>query len=99
MHARMVTAQVQPDTLDQVITIFREAILPAAQQQKGFVGARLFVDRATNKGRVVSRWQSEADLLAGEASGYYQEQLARVLPFFATPPTREIFEIAVEGGA
>ena len=99
MHARIVITQVQPGKLDEVITVFRDSILPAAKQQKGFAGIRLFVDRAANKGIVVSRWQSEAELLAGEASGYYQEQLAKVMPFLVAPPTREVFEIAVEGGA
>jgi hypothetical protein len=30
---------------------------------------------------------------------YFQEQNARVILFLTAPPTREIFEIAVEGGA
>jgi heme-degrading monooxygenase HmoA len=68
-------------------------------QQKGFVGIKLFIDRKTGKGVVVSRWQSEADLEAGEASGYYQEQIAKVAPFLTAPPTRETFELAAEGGA
>ena len=95
MYARVVTTHAQPEKLDQLIAVFRDSIVPAARQQKGFVGISLLVDRATGKGVVVSRWQTEADLSAGEASGYYQEQLAKVGPFLTAPPTREAFEIAV----
>lgn len=93
------TTHAQPEKLEQLITIFRDSIVPAAQQQKGFVGIKLFVDRATGKGVVVSRWQTEKDMQAGEASGYYQEQIAKVAPFLTAPPVREAFELAAEGGA
>lgn len=96
MYARFLTAQVQPEQLDQLITVFQDAIVPAARQQEGFLGIRLFVDRATGKAVVVSRWHSEAALLASEASGSYQEQLVQVVPFLAAPPARETLEIAVE---
>ena len=99
MHARIVTTQAQPEKLDQLIAVFHDSIVPAAQQQKGFVGIKLFVDRTTGKGVVVSRWQTEEDMNAGEASGYYQEQFAKVAPFLTAPPVREAFEVAGEGGA
>lgn len=99
MYARFLTAQVRPEQLDQLITVFQDAILPAAWQQEGFLGIRLFVDRATGKAVVVSRWQSEATRLSGEASSYYQEQLVKVVPFLAAPPGRETLEIAVENDA
>jgi len=99
MYARIVTIQVQAAKIEEAIAIYREAILPAAKQQQGFLGARLFVDRATGKGVSVSRWASEADLLAGEASGYYAEQIAKLAPLFTAPPVREAFEISVEAGA
>lgn len=99
MYARIITTHARPEQLDQLTTLFRDSIVPAARQQKGFLGIRLFLDRATGKGVVVSRWQSEADLLAGEASGYYQEQLAKVAPFLTAPPVREVLEIAAEGEA
>ena len=99
MYARILTTHAQPEQLDQLITVFRDAIVPVAKQQQGFLGIRLFVDRATGKGVVVSRWQTEAEMLAGEASGYYQEQLAKVAPFLTAPPEREVLEIAVESEA
>ena len=99
MHARIFSAQVQPEQLDQLVTVFQEAIVPAARQQEGFLGIRLFVGRATGKAVVVSRWHSEAARLSGEASGYYQEQLVKVVSFLTAPPGRETLEIAVESDA
>lgn len=99
MYARILTGQAQPEQLDQLIMVFQDSIVPAAKQQEGFLGIRLFIDRATGKAVVVSRWQTEAALLAGEASGYYQEQLVKVVPFLTAPPVREVLEIAVESDA
>jgi quinol monooxygenase YgiN len=96
MYARIVTTHAKPDKLDELIAIFRDSIVPAAKQHKGFIGARLFTDRASGKGVVVTRWQSKEDLEVGETSGYYQEQIAKVAPFLTQPPVREIFEISVD---
>ena len=96
MYARIVTVHAQPDKLDQVIAIYRDSIVAAAKQQKGFLGARLFTDRATGKGVSVTRWQSKEDLETGEASGYYQEQIAKIAPMLAAAPTRETYEISVD---
>lgn len=96
MYARIVTVHAQPDKLDELIAIYRDSIVPAAKQQKGFLGARLFTDRATGKGYSVTRWQSKEDLEAGEASGYYQEQIAKIAPMLTAAPTRETLEISVD---
>lgn len=96
MYARIVTVHAKTDKLDEVIAIYRDSIVPAAKQQKGFIGARLFVDRATGKGVSVTRWQSKEELEAGEASGYYQEQIAKIAPMLTQPPVREAYEIGVD---
>ncbi len=96
MYARIVTVHAKLDKLDELIGIFRDSIVPAAKQQKGFLGARLFTDRATGKGVAVTRWQSKEELEAGETSGYYQEQIAKIAPMVTQPPVREIFEISVD---
>jgi heme-degrading monooxygenase HmoA len=96
MHARIVIVQSQPDKLDEVIKIYRDSVVPAAKQQKGFLGARLFTDRATGKGISVTRWQTKEDLEAGETSGYYQEQIAKFAPYLTAAPVREVYEISVD---
>jgi hypothetical protein len=66
--------------------------MPAAKQQ-GFQSTTLLIDRAANKGMSITSLASEADLLASEASGYYQEQVAKVAPLCIVPPVREIYEV------
>ena len=94
MHARIVTVQVQLDKLDEAIGIFQNSVIPAAQQQPGFISLLLLTDRSTGKGMSVGLWESEADLKANEASGYFQEQLAKLGGVFAGPPAREAYEVS-----
>ena len=47
MFARIVTVHAKIEKLDEVIAIYRDSVVPAAKQQKGFLGARLSTDRAT----------------------------------------------------
>jgi pentatricopeptide repeat protein len=58
-YAGLVTMHAQAGKLDEVVKVYHESMLPAAKQHKGFLDARLFIDRATGKGISVVRWQSE----------------------------------------
>lgn|GEM_PF-691994 len=93
MHVRVTTIQLQPGKVDEAIRIYQESVLPAAKQQAGFQSTTLLIDRAANKGMAITSWASEADLLASEASGYYQEQVAKFAPLFIAPPVREMYEV------
>ena len=98
MYARVVSAHAQLDKLDQGIAITR-SMEAAWQQQQGFQGANLLVDRNTGKILTISTWATRTDLEASETSGWYKEQVARFSKTWLAPPTREIFEIAVHVGA
>jgi heme-degrading monooxygenase HmoA len=72
MHARLLTAQVAPAKIDEFIQLWQSAMLPTSQEEKGWKGARLLVDRQNGKAIVVSLWETEADALAsgtGSAQG------------------------------
>jgi len=96
MHARVVTVQIQSGKIDEAVSIYRDSVVPAAKQQKGFKGAFLLTDPTTSKGLSVTLWETQADLTAGEASGYYQEQVAKFGGVFAMPPVREHYEVSVQ---
>jgi heme-degrading monooxygenase HmoA len=98
MYARVVSAQAQLNKLDEVVEIF-QSMEAAWQQQKGFQGANLLVNQNTGNILSISTWATRADLDATEASGWYQDQVARFSKTWVAPPTREIFEIAVHIGA
>jgi hypothetical protein len=44
----------------------------------------------------ITFWKSEKDALANEHNRYYQEQLAKFLDFYQTPPFREGYEVTVK---
>jgi len=96
MYARTVAMQGRPETVDEARKIFSESVIPAAKQQKGFKGALYLIDPNTGKGMSVTLWETEADLKAGEGSGYLQEQIAKFGPLLAGPPTREVFVVAAQ---
>ena len=89
MFARVITVHAQPGKIEEAATLYRDAIIPAARQQKGFNSAFLLTDPVTGKGVSVTLWDTEADQKAGESSGYVQQQLGKVAPLLAGPPLRE----------
>jgi heme-degrading monooxygenase HmoA len=96
MYARVVTVQSQPGKTEETIRIYRDFVMPVSKQQQGFKGAFLLTDPNTGKGVSITLWETEADMRAGEASGYYQEQIAKFAQVFAGPPTREGYEVSVQ---
>ena len=96
MHARVLITQFQPGKMDEAINLYRDSVVPAAKQQQGFKGALLLADRNTGKAISVAMWETEADMKAGEASGYLQEQIAKFSAIFAAPPTTERYEVSLQ---
>jgi heme-degrading monooxygenase HmoA len=92
MHARMVTVQFKPGTIEEGIKIYRDSIVPEAKKQAGFDGCLLLADRTTAKGISITMWGTEAQLLANEKSGYYSTQLGKLTQLLASEPVREIWE-------
>ena len=95
MHAHVVTIQIRPGKLDGAIAIYRDAVVPSLRKQKGFRGARLLTDPVSGKGLMETLWETEADLTATEASGRFQEEVARFQPVLGAPATREHYEVSV----
>lgn len=96
MNARVTIVQILPGKVDQAVDRYRDSVIPVANQQKGFKGAYLLTDRSTGKGISITLWETEADMTAGENSGYYQQQLAKFKDVFGAPPVRESYEIIVQ---
>lgn len=95
MRARITFTQLNPQMFAEVVETYRESTLPAARQSSGNRGVLLLTDQALGKGIAVSLWDSPADLQASE-TGYYQEQLAKFMPFFTVPPVREEFDVILD---
>ncbi len=97
MQARVVNVQVQPSNRDEAIALYRDSILPAAKQQKGYKSALLLTDPNSGKSISITLWETEADMNASEASGYFQQQLAKFGAMFVTPPVTDHYEVSVQG--
>ena len=67
--------------------------------QAGLVGGngKLTIDTAEG-GKVLSlsTWATREDLDATEASGWYQEQVAKFATTWVAPPVRDIYEVAMQ---
>jgi len=90
MYARMTTFHTQSGTIDEAIRIVQDA-LPITKQQRGFKGGLALADESTGKLIGITLWETEADLLANEANGYYQDQVAKIRSFLADQPLREVY--------
>jgi heme-degrading monooxygenase HmoA len=95
MFARVTIGQMPPGKLDEATGIYRDSVLPAAKQQKGFKGLYVLGDRKTGKGLTIALWETEADMLAGETSGYYQQQVAKFKNILTAPAVREVYEVTL----
>ena len=96
MYARTVTIQLQPGRTEEAVSIYRDSVIPAAKKQHGFKSALLLTDSTSGKAFSVTEWETEADMKAGEASGYYQEQIAKFGQILKSTPTREGFLVSLQ---
>jgi len=96
MFARLTIVQVKMDKLDETVKIFEENVVPVAKSQKGYRGGYLLTDRKTGKGIAMTLWDSEADAIANEQSGYYQEQVSKFKDLWTAPPIREGYEVSLQ---
>lgn len=97
MYAQVVRVQLRPDTLEAVTAVFRDEVVPAARGERGYVSAYLFIDREANRGMSLSLWETEADVAALAASGFYGEKVTKVLPFAVGAPERQVYEVVFQG--
>ncbi|MFC2052411.1 antibiotic biosynthesis monooxygenase family protein [Chloroflexota bacterium] len=93
MFARVTTAYISINKTDEAIMIIRDNIMPATKTQKGFRKFLGLSDKKTGKGVTITLWDTEEDAIANEKSGYYQEQVGKLAPYFITAPIREGYEV------
>lgn len=97
MYARLTVTQFSPYRLDEAISIARQHTLPAAQQQAGFQGYLMLVDRSTGRSITITLWEGEEDRrVTGPNGSYYREALGRVVPLLTDAPTVEDLELVIQ---
>src|SRR6202022_4616434 len=90
MYARFTEGTIDPKKREQAERI-ADSIFTAARQQKGFKGVSFCVD-PMGEAVFLSLWESKEAMQANEASGYYQEQVAKLKDVLTKPTTRHVGE-------
>lgn len=94
MYARMVSGTTTPEKLDELIGLWHEYVAPSAKRQKGFIDARLFVDRESGKVVSMGLWKTKADF--ENSVQWNTGQLTQFTDLFPTPLTVSGFDLAGE---
>jgi len=95
MFARLLRIYLKIDRIDEAKKLFEKKVVPACKKQKGFAGAYFMTDPKTGEGVAITFWESQEDMFATEQSHFFQEQVAKFLPFYTKAPIREAYEVAV----
>ena len=91
MYARFTEGTIDPKKREQAERI-ADSIFTAARQQKGFRGVSFCLD-PMGEAVFLSLWESKEAMQANEASGYYQEQVAKLKDVLTKPTTRNAGEV------
>jgi heme-degrading monooxygenase HmoA len=83
------------DKITEATRTFKEIVIPLCRKQRGFKGGYFMSDPKTGESVAMTIWESEEAMLANEESRFFQEQVARFIPFYAKPPIREAFEVTI----
>ena len=97
MHARVVSMEMLPISVGEAVRIYQDRVLPAAREQEGFRGALMLTDQDTGEGLSISLWDSEEDMHASEASGFYHRKLNELDALFISTPVRKHYEVSAQG--
>ena len=97
MHARVVSMEMLPIDAGEAARTYQQRVLPAAREQQGFRGALLLTDAETGEGLSVTLWNSEDDMHASEASGFYHRKLSELDALFISTPVRKHYEVSAQG--
>ena len=97
MHARVVSMETLPMNVGEAVRIYQDRVLPAAREQEGFRGAFMLTDQDTGEGLSISLWDSEEDMHASEASGFYHRKLNELDALFISTPVRKHYEVSAQG--
>jgi heme-degrading monooxygenase HmoA len=95
MYARIVMAEIDPGRLNEAVQRWHESVAPSAQQQPGFRGARLLIDRGTGKVLSMTQWEAAPDI--SRSIDWNQGQLAKFAALVLIPPrVEEGYEVVAE---
>lgn len=97
MVARVTQVRVKPDDVRESVHLFDESVIPAAEQEEGFMGALLLV-REDGRAIAIDLCDTLEHMQANERNGFYQTQVAKFADKLVDAPKREFYDVAVAKG-
>ena len=97
MVARVTRVQVNPEDIDEAVAVFDDSVVPAAEQEEGFMGALLLV-RPDGHAMAIDLCDTREHMEANERNGFYQSQVAKFAGKFTGRPSREFYDVPVAKG-
>jgi len=86
-----------PTEVREAVRIYQGRVVPAAREEEGFRGALMLTDPDTGEALSISLWNSEEDMHASEASGFYHRKLNELDALFISTPVRKHYEVSAQG--
>jgi len=99
MFARVLRCHLRAGKIDQAVELFENNVLPQCRQQPGFKGAYFLINPATREYKIITLWANEEAMLASETNRFFQQQVAKFIPFYEGSPVREAYEVVLKAGA
>jgi hypothetical protein len=96
MVARVTHVKVRPEDVEEAVRLFDESVIPAAEREKGFMGALLLTREDGRAGRRPVRHRRAH--ACQRARGFYQTQVAKFAGKLVDRPAREFYDVAVAKG-
>jgi hypothetical protein len=97
MVARVTHVRVNPEDVEESVRLFDESVVPAAEQEQGFMGAMLLV-RDDGRALAIDLCDTLENMRANERDGFYQTQVAKFADKIVDRPAREFYDVAVAKG-
>lgn len=93
MFARILRSRLKIERIDEATRTFEEGVIPLCREQRGFEGGFFLTDPKTGESVAITFWESKEAMQANEQSHFFQEQVAKFIPFYIKPPVREAYEV------
>lgn len=96
MFARVLRSHLRAGKVGQATELFEKSVLPQCRKQPGFKGAYFLTDPRTGESVAITLWTSEEAMLASEKNRFFQQQVAKFIPFYDISPVREAYEVILK---
>ena len=97
MVARVTHVSVSPEDVEESVRLFDESVIPAAEQEDGFMGV-LLLARSDGRALVIDLCDTLDHLRENERNGFYQTQVAKFADKVTGRPSREFYDVRVAQG-